>query len=383
MTNEERVLRTIKRQSIDYLSSQITFSDISREKELSRSFGFSEVEEFRDYLDNHLYYTFSLEYAPLRYRDDINVLEYCQRAGYAKIDIKNSIVYDNWGMGTFMDSDGFSLSFSPLKDKPDDNIRRYMPDAFPDSIFNMNLYDAIRAYPVPDPSRPEGYSMIKRELCEYSGRYLVVASGNWGIIEHAYGIMGFENFMIETIKNPLLIGDFLDRITDHKIEEAKKYIELGIKIGSHGDDLGTQNGPFFSLKTFREMIKPRLKRIFEVYKKVGLPIMMHSCGNITEYLPDLIEIGLDVLEPVQPCMDLVHLKREFGKDLTFMGGIDTQYVLPFGTEKEVRSTVRDVIRTLGKGGGYIISPSQEIMKDVPIRNIKALIETMIEERQNI
>jgi len=110
--------------------------------------------------------------------------------------------------------------------------------------------------------------------------------------------------------------------------------------------------------------------------------MLHSCGNIIDYLPDLIDAGLKILEPTQPCMDLKYLKKEFGKDLVFFGGIDTQQ-LPFISEKETRELARNTIRILGKGGGYIIAPSQEIMNDIPIENVKAIVETIREERENV
>jgi uroporphyrinogen decarboxylase len=111
--------------------------------------------------------------------------------------------------------------------------------------------------------------------------------------------------------------------------------------------------------------------------------MMHSCGNITDYIPDLIEIGLDALEPVQPCMNLEYLKAEFGDRLTLWGGIDTQQLLPFGTPEEVAAEAARVIRILGKGGRHIIAPSQEIMADVPIENIVALLNTIKKERYGV
>ena len=183
-------------------------------------------------------------------------------------------------------------------------------------------------------------------------------------------------------EEPEIIEEILDKVTDYKIEIAKKTIEIGFKIAHSGDDLGTQTGGFFSDKMFKSIILPRLKRYFAIYKKAGLPIMFHSCGNIIRYIPDLIDIGVDILEPCQPCMNLSFLKKEFGKDLIFYGGIDTQ-TLPYLSEEQTRIMVRDTIRTLGKGGGYIISPSQEIMNDVPINNIKVLVETIKKERNNV
>ncbi|HJN65037.1 MAG TPA: uroporphyrinogen decarboxylase family protein, partial [Pirellulales bacterium] len=104
---------------------------------------------------------------------------------------------------------------------------------------------------------------------------------------------------------------------------------------------------------------------------------------LTDFIPDLIDAGLRVLEPVQPCMDLAFLKREYGKDLVFYGGIETQNILPFGTPEQVKQLATETIRTLGKGGGMIIAPSQEVMNDVPIENVKALLETIIQERESV
>ncbi len=134
---------------------------------------------------------------------------------------------------------------------------------------------------------------------------------------------------------------------------------------------------------FREFVLPRLERSWRPFNDAGLPIILHSCGCITDFIPDLIDIGLRVLEPVQPCMDLAFLKREYGKDLVFWGGIETQNVLPFGTPEQVERLARETIRTLGKGGGMIIAPSQEVMNDVPIENVKALVQTIVKERQAV
>ena len=149
------------------------------------------------------------------------------------------------------------------------------------------------------------------------------------------------------------------------------------------DDLGSQYGPMISLDMFRKYLKPHIKRLWSIYKNAGIPVIFHSCGNITQFIPDLIEIGLDVLEPVKPVMDLEYIKKEFGKDITFWGGIYTQMLLPYGKPEEVREMASKAIKTLGKGSGHIIAPAQEVMKDVPIENVQALVETINAERQNV
>jgi uroporphyrinogen decarboxylase len=110
---------------------------------------------------------------------------------------------------------------------------------------------------------------------------------------------------------------------------------------------------------------------------------MHSCGDVTSFLPDLIEIGLDMIEPVQPCMGLERIKQLFGDQLSFWGGIDTQEILPHGTPAEVAAETKRVISILGKGGRYIIAPSQEVMVDVPAANIAAMLATIKAERGNM
>ena len=188
--------------------------------------------------------------------------------------------------------------------------------------------------------------------------------------------------MTNIVINSKAVEELMDKVQTIKYRLQKKIGELGFKIALTGDDMGTQKSGFFSLKMFRKFLLLRLKRQWEVFNDAGVPIMLHSCGNIIQYIPDLIDIGLKILEPVQPVMDLKYLKKEFGKDLIFFGGIDTQK-LPHISPEEVRELSRSTIRTLWNGGGLIISTSQEIMNDVPIENIKALIETIKEERNNI
>ena len=224
---------------------------------------------------------------------------------------------------------------------------------------------------------------MKAELDELSGDFLVMPSGYYGIYERGCGLMDFEQFMMNMAMRPAVIHELLDKITDYKVEYARKVVEMGFKVAHHGDDLGMQCGPMMSETMFREFVLPRLERAWQPYNDAGIPIILHSCGDITRFIPDLLAIGLRVFEPVQPCMDLELLKREFGADLVFWGGIETQDLLPFGTPEQVKEMARKTIRTLGKGGGHIIAPSQEVMNDVPIANVKALVETIVEERQTV
>jgi len=150
----------------------------------------------------------------------------------------------------------------------------------------------------------------------------------------------------------------------------------GILLGS---DWGTQRGLLISPSSWRELIKPGEQLEYNLIKRAGKDIWIHSCGDIAAILPDLAEMGVDVLNPIQPeCMDIYALKDTYGNKLSFWGGISTQRTLPNGTPQEVREETRRVVNYLSKNGGYIVSPAQEIQLDVPLENVFALIDTAME-----
>ena len=167
----------------------------------------------------------------------------------------------------------------------------------------------------------------------------------------------------------------MDNILEYKIQEAKLFVESGVDCVRTGDDWGIQNSLAISPEIWRKFIKPRQTKLWQVYRDAGMPIVQHSCGNIFSIIPDLIEIGLNVLHPIQPLsMDIKQLASEFGDKLIFFGGIDTRSLLPMGTPDEIRASTIECVKYLGRGRGYIVAPSQEVMSDVPLDNIQALIE---------
>lgn len=383
LNKEERILRVIHRQEVDYLPSQITLADRTRDKEISDSLGLAGPHELDDYLENHLYLTLTLQDKPLFFRDVVDVINDLHEKDFCNPDWENNVVYDNWGMGIKVGAGSFFCSFHPLQGKTTESIAKFMPSHLPrESYMSKDIKTAVKNYSPPDINKPGNFSDWEKDLKEQSGKYLVWPSGYFGSYERSYAIMGWNEFMLNIAAEPKVVEELLDKVTDYKVEHAKKMVETGFKIAHHGDDLGTQCSGFFSKDTFEKIILPRLQREWEVFTDAGLPIMMHCCGNLIDFIPSLIDIGLTVLEPVQPCMDLAFLKKEYGKDLIFFGGIDTQ-VMPYITPEEVREMTRNTIRTLGKGGGMIIAPSQELMNDIPVENIKALVETIREERESV
>lgn len=385
LTKEERILKVIHKDytNLDYLPSQITFSDRTRMKKLSKTMGFSLVEELDDYLQNHFYMTYTADDIPVYFRNNVELLEKYEKKGYCGVDLENNIFYDSWGIGTGMFTPGYRYLFSPLMEGGNEERAKFMPPHFNrDVLFAKSDEEAIRKYRAPDPDKEDNFALMEKDLKEHSGEYLVLPLGYIGIYERAYELLSFEKFMLLLASKPHLLGELLDKITDYKVGVAKKIVKMGYKVAHSGDDLGSQSGPLFSREMFRKVLRPRMERLWKVWKDAGIPIIFHSCGNITEFIPDLIDMGLDVLEPVQPVMDLEFLKKEYGKDLVFWGGIDTQN-LPFLSPEETKKMAAKTIRTLGKGGSYIIAPAQEIMIDVPIENVRTLVETINSEREKV
>ena len=195
-----------------------------------------------------------------------------------------------------------------------------------------------------------------------------------GIFEHCWGVYGFETVLSDFILNPDKIHIILDEITDNFAKVAAQLASFDIDILILGDDVGAQKSMIMSPEIWRTFLKPRLATIINSAKKIksGKFVFYHSDGYIEPIIPDLIEIGVDILNPIQPeCMDPAKLKREYGKDLVFFGTVGVQSTLPHGSAEDVRKEVKERIETVGKDGGLILSPTHLINPDVPWENIVA------------
>ena len=385
MNNHERVTNVIKRQPIDYIPSQINFADFTRNKEISDALGLDEGQSLDSYLGNCLYLTFADDDLPIFFKDFDDMMKDLAAKDFAYINWKDDIVYDRHGIGIKRHTDGFFVCYYPLKgDAELDKIAgEYLPERIT-KLYGLPLEEKIRKYEFPDADVPGDLDWMLNDFATMNdGSQFILPTGYLGIYERAYCLIEWNQFMLEIALRPNMIYELMEKVTDFKIKQARKKIKETPSIVHHiGDDLGLQLSGFFSLDMFRKVILPHYKRLFEVYKSAGKYVALHSCGCIIDYLPDLIDIGLDMLEPVQACNDLAKLKHEFGKDLILWGGIDTQK-MPFQTPDETREMTRETIRTLGKGGGCIIGPSVQITSEVPIENIKAMVETIMEERDKV
>ncbi len=243
----------------------------------------------------------------------------------------------------------------------------------------------IERFPWPDPYAPGRTDGLKEEVkrlyneTDYAIKAAVPINS---FLEFSLWMRGFEQFFVDLALNE----DFVNTLLDKELELQKGFYEVlldavgdYIQVIETSDDLGTQRGPQISLEMYRRFIKSRQKEINDfIHSRTDAKVFQHSCGSVHLFIPDLIEIGLDILEPIQPlAKDMEPEKlKEFGDKLCFWGGIDIQRILPYGTPEEVEEHVRSKIKMLAPGGGYVVSPAHCIQKDTSPENILALYRTV-------
>jgi len=195
-------------------------------------------------------------------------------------------------------------------------------------------------------------------------------------------IRGLEPFLSDLLLQPAMAECLLERIVHYYLEYNERVFAAAngtIDIFFMGDDMGTQTSLWVSPKLYRKFFKENFRRFNDLAHKHGMKTMYHTCGNVTKLVPDFIDCGLDVLQSLQPAaMDLAALKREYGQDLVFQGGIDIQQTMPNGSPVDVANEVQERARILGTGGGYIFGTAHNLLPDVPTENVVALFEAYLE-----
>jgi uroporphyrinogen decarboxylase len=337
LTHKERLLRALRHQPVDRLPTQVNYT-AGMGRLLAAHYGVS-TGELPTVLDNHLV------------RVDVDHPERLSADGLAR--------FDWWGAGHDTAEEGYYIRVSPLADSKD-----------------------LDAFPWPDPHAPDLLNTAASTIAAHGGEHFIAPNLGFALFERAWSLRGFEQFFMDIALDPGFASALLDRITAIQLVLIRRYIDLGVDGGYFGDDYGAQKGLLFSPRTWRQLIKPRLARLFAPFREAGLPILMHSDGQIQQILPDLVEIGLTALNPVQPeVLDHIWLRENFGGKLAFYGGISTQTVLPHGTPDEVRAAVAACVRDLAPDGtGLLIAPSHRMMTDIPLANVAAMAEAFREPR---
>lgn len=284
-----------------------------------------------------------------------------------------------------------------LRETPTTMLENGAIDEFGIEYVNIGLYSEaakrplaeaqtvkdIERYNFPEPLAPQRYTLAIENIEKYSKDYAIIGDLEATIFELAWNLKGLEDFLMDMYMGEAYIEALLDYCTSYSTCIAEKLVELGCDMIWLGDDVGTQTNMMISPAVYRKHLKPRLRKVIEAVKSksADVKVAYHSCGAIADVIPDLIEAGIDILNPIQPMasgMDLAKLKKEYGNDIAFFGGVDVQGVLPCGSVEDVRQEVRLRISQAAENGGYILAPAHNIQPDTPIENIFAMYEAVIE-----
>lgn len=330
LTHKDRLHRALSFEPVDRLPTQINYTH-SMGKQIADHFQVS-LDRLPFTLDNHLLRV-DLSY-PVKMSQD------------------SRTVFDWWGAGHDRGEEGYHIRVSPLAGSK-----------------------VLESFPWPDPYAPDLLTDAQKVVEEFGGEYFIVPNFGFALFERAWTLRGFENLFTDIALDRGFVAALMDRITEIQLVLIHRFIELGVDGAYFGDDYGAQNGLLISPASWRQLIKPRLARMFAPFTERGLPVLMHSDGQIQKILPDLVEIGLTALNPVQPeVMDHKWLYENYGGKLSFYGGISTQTVLPQGTPADVLSAVKDCTASLApERTGLLLAPSHRLMTDVPIGNIEAML----------
>lgn len=327
-------------------------------EKLQRYWHLETAEQLLEKLQSDLRYVapvFKLENDPLCYADPT-------------IEVTDDGIYkDIWGVGFKLEQTEhgqyLELAWNPLKE--------------------LGSLDELETYAWPEADWWD-YSTIKEQAL-LNSKYWIWAHSR-GIFEISWFMRGMDNFLMDMASRPDWAGAVMDRVQHYLMERARRVLEAGngsIDMMEYNDDVGGQGGLLISPQMWRTYIKPRMAEFIRMCRQYDVKIRYHCCGGIRPIIPELIEIGVDVLNPVQPLavgMELESLKRDFGDRITFDGGIDTQNLLPFANSEQVRSHTQKLIEVLGRNGGYIMQPSHVLQDDVPIENILSMYETALQKR---
>ncbi len=356
MTSRERVLKTINFERPDRPPVFATLTPQAALK-LSRALNMPYEKPIDSLLSTRISH---MELLTAAGNDCVGIAA-CAPEGSPTRTLENGIIKNEWGMqfvnvGLYNEFHAFPLA---LAESADD----------------------IAAYPFPDPSAKGRFDAAREAVKKYGDNYAIFADLECSIFETAWYLVGLEKFLMDMAVNKSYIPALLDKILYINTEIGKTLIGLGADVIWCGDDFGSQNGMVMSPQTWRQWFKPRIRDMFEAFRTVKpeIKIAWHSCGSIFPIIEDFIEIGLDILNPVQPRakdMEPERLKKKFGGDLVFFGGIDVQSLLPFGAPEKIRAEVIRIIDILGKDGGYIVAPAHNIQDDTPVANILALFEAV-------
>ena len=280
---------------------------------------------------------------------------------FPTIELDDGILLNEWGM-KFIDQGIYNEFYE-------------YPLAHASSV------EDIKNYSFPDPLSEGRFGEAQKTIDKFNKTHAIVADLETVFFETAWYLVGLEKLLMDMALGEKYVDVLFDKVMEINITVGKRLIQMGADILWAGDDFGSQSNMIISPDMWRHYFKPRIREMFQEFRSVNsdVKIAWHSCGSISQIIPDFIEIGLDILNPIQPLasgMEPQYLKDSFGKELCFFGGIDIQELMPNGTPEQIKAEVERRINILGKDGGYIIAPAHNLQNDTSVENILAFFDAV-------
>lgn len=341
MTQRENLLRAMRRQPHEFVPSFMTLCTAQQEQ-------FCRATGSKDYTSH-----FDLCGRYVRLGDTLYPNDYSRFTA----DMPPDAVINEWGVGKVAGSIAhFTKMYHPME--------------------RFDTVEEVMSYPYPDRLADYRWETVREQVAAAHAEGRAAIFYAIQIFEYAWYLRGLENMLMDMLTDEEMAAACLDKMTELQCAVAKRAAASGADIIVFGDDVGTQRELMMSRELWLRFLKPGLAAVIASAKAVNPQVLAyyHSDGVIYDIIPDLIEIGVDILNPIQPeCMDPARVKREYGDRLSFWGTIGTQTTMPFGTAQDVEDAVREMIAVMGADGGFCVAPTHLLEPEVPWANIEAFV----------
>jgi uroporphyrinogen decarboxylase len=357
MNRRERVLNAILHQETDFVPYNFHAVPGVWHK-VCQHYGLEDNHAAMEFVGNHI----------VKVGSDFNYNPWASQVGEVKLTLSGGPVHTDLDEAGALHRDEFGCVWDRRGSLPH-------PVAYPLGEAE-DLAAALEGYRFPDPYRAGRFDQARVLADRYRGETFLFGKLGMALFERAWSIRGMTELLMDMAEQPGFVDGLLDRIlTEWNLPIIDQQLALGVDGFYFADDWGTRTGLMFSPAMWRRFIKPRLAMMYQRCREAGAVVGQHSDGAVGELFPDLIEIGLQVFNPLSPSvMEPGVYKEKYGDRLAFYGGIDVEHTLPFGTPDEVRQEMRTRVEVMGRGGGYIMQSSHTILEDVPMQNVAAYIE---------
>jgi uroporphyrinogen decarboxylase len=347
MNARENFFRSVKRQNPEYVPMHLTMCD-EHIKTLKNISGTDDYEEY-----------FNL---PIR---QVNLTTTKSTTDFSSYftSLPPKAYINEWGVGII----------------PSDEYAHFYRMVHP--MADFTTIEEVLSFPLPDILEDYRWEGFEKKVKEIKSKGYVACFSSIMVFEHAWYARGLDNLLADMLVDEEMAKACLDRMMQFQSKIAAKAASMGVDLIIFGDDVGTQKDMMMSVELWRKFIKPTTYSVIKAAKDINPDVLCyyHSDGVIYDIIPELIDIGVDILNPIQPeCMDPKLIKELYGDKVTLFGTVGTQTTMPFGSQQEVKENVKSLIENVGQGGGFVIAPTHILEPEVPWENIVAFVEAVNE-----